>query len=104
MRVDAEAGTGAVWASRCTAGWRRNCATTTMTVPWSAPVATNVDAYPRDAMSDEISGMKSAVPPPNPAAMMPAASPRRSLNHLSADPIEQLYTNAAPAPAMQYIV
>ena len=48
--------------------------------------------------------MKSAVPPPNPAAMMPEASPRLSLNHFSADPIDPLYTNAAPTPAMQYSV
>ena len=38
----------------------------------------------------EMNGMNSDVPPPNPAAMIPAASPRRSLNHLSAEPIEPL--------------
>jgi hypothetical protein len=37
---------------------------------------------------DAISGMNSAVPPPNPAAMMPAASPRSFVNHLSADPMQ----------------
>ena len=42
------------------------------------------------AMIDAMNGMKSAVPPPNPAAMIPDASPRRSVNHLSADPIEPL--------------
>src|SRR5436190_15399720 len=61
-----------------------------------------VDRYPRDAIVDEMNGMNSAVPPPNPAAMMPTASPRRSLNHFSADPIDPLYTNAAPTPAAQY--
>jgi hypothetical protein len=35
-------------------------------------------------------GMNSAVPPPNPAAMMPDARPRRSLNHFNADPIDPL--------------
>ncbi len=41
-------------------------------------------------MIDEMNGMKSAVPPPKPAAMMPEARPRLSLNHLSAEPIEPL--------------
>src|SRR5712692_9795701 len=49
-----------------------------------------------------MTGMNSAVPPPKPAAMMPAARPRRSRNHLSADPIEPLYTSAAPIPATMY--
>ena len=39
---------------------------------------------------DEMIGMNSAVPPPNPAAMMPDARPRLSLNHFSADPIDPL--------------
>ena len=34
--------------------------------------------------------MNNAVPEPKPAAMMPDASPRRSLNHLSADPMQPL--------------
>src|SRR5438874_13398129 len=50
-----------------------------------------------------MNGINSAVPPPNPAAMMPDASPRRSLNHFSADPIDPLYTKAAPMPARQYV-
>ena len=45
---------------------------------------------PLDASIDEMKGMKSAVPPPKPAAMMPEARPRRSLNHLSAEPIDPL--------------
>ena len=49
-----------------------------------------------------MNGMNSAVPPPNPAAMMPDARPRRSRNHLSADPIDPLYTSAAPIPAVAY--
>src|SRR6266540_4972816 len=51
-----------------------------------------------------MNGMNSAVPPPKPAAMMPDARPRRSANHLSADPIEPLYTSAAPTPAQMYAV
>ena len=35
-------------------------------------------------------GMNSAVPPPKPAAMMPEARPRLSLNHFSAEPIDPL--------------
>jgi hypothetical protein len=34
--------------------------------------------------------------------MMPEASPRRSLNHFSAEPIEPPYTSAAPMPANVY--
>ena len=44
----------------------------------------------RFAIVYEMKGMKSAVPPPNPAAMMPEARPRRSLNHFNADPMEPL--------------
>ena len=62
----------------------------TITKPCTRPVAMNVVWYPFVAIIEEMSGMKSAVPPPNPAAMMPEASPRRSLNHLSAEPIDPL--------------
>jgi hypothetical protein len=46
--------------------------------------------------------MKSAVPPPKPAAMMPEARPRRSLNHLSAEPIESAVDERGPDAARQY--
>ena len=39
-----------------------------------------------------------AVPAPNPAAVRPAARPRRSGNHLSALPTQVPYTAPAPMP------
>src|SRR5207253_10272661 len=39
-------------------------------------------------------------PAPNPIAVMPAASPRRSGNHLSALPTHAPYTPPAPMPPM----
>ena len=84
------------------AGWRRNWATTQDDQALQHAVATNVARWPLDAehreqpvatnvaVADEMKGMKSAVPPPKPAAMMPEARPRRSLNHFSAEPIDPL--------------
>jgi hypothetical protein len=37
---------------------------------------------------DAMKGMKSAVPPPNPAAIRPAARPRLVVNHFSAEPMQ----------------
>ena len=45
--------------------------------------------------------MNSAAPEPNPAAIIPAARPRLSGNHLSPMPIEPQYTSAAPKPASE---
>ena len=73
-----------------------------MTMPCRMPVVMKVRWYPVSAISLVMIGMNRAVPPPNPAAMMPDARPRRSLNHFNAEPIEPLYTNAAPVPARQY--
>jgi hypothetical protein len=39
-----------------------------------------------------------AAPIPNPAAVMPAASPRRRGNHLSAVPTQVPYTAPVPMP------
>ena len=42
---------------------------------------------PCDWIMLAMKGMNRAVPPPNPAAMMPDARPRFSVNHLSAEPM-----------------
>jgi len=41
-----------------------------------------------------------AAPAPNPAAVAPAARPRRSGNHFNALPTQVPYTEPAPTPAM----
>src|SRR5499425_2950709 len=57
-----------------------------------------VASYPREAIMLAMGMMVSADPAPNPAAVKPAASPRRSANHLSALPTQVPYTAPAPMP------
>ena len=58
--------------------------------------------YPCEWRIDARKGSVTAVPPPNPAAMIPDARPRRSVNHFNASPMEPPYTSAAPTPAVAY--
>ena len=54
------------------------------TIPWPMPHAVMAPAHPIDAILPLIGMSVSAEPPPNPAAVKPAASPLWSGNHLTA--------------------
>src|SRR5258706_14990974 len=62
------------------------------------PKYRNAVWYPLALMIAEIGRTVSAEPAPNPAAVSPAASPRRSGNHFSALPTQVPYTAPAPTP------
>ena len=50
--------------------------------------------YPRLPIRELITGTNNAVPPPKPAAMIPAARPLRFANHFTAEPTQLLYTKS----------
>ena len=57
---------------------------TMATMPWPTPHVAMAPAQPMDAMLPLIGIRVSAEPPPNPAAVRPAANPLLSGNHLTA--------------------
>jgi hypothetical protein len=58
------------------------------TMPWPMPNHQNAASKPLDEIMLAIGTTVSAEPAPKPAAVRPAARPRRSGNHLSALPTE----------------
>ena len=68
-------------------GALRNRAATTTAAPWMMPHWMNAVWYPARSIRLAMGATVSADPAPNPAAVMPAASPRWSGNHLSALPM-----------------
>jgi hypothetical protein len=69
-------------------GARSSSATTTTTSPCPRPNQRKADSYPLDWIMLAMGITVSAEPAPKPAAVSPAARPRRSGNHFSALPTE----------------
>ena len=83
---------------KAASGARRNQLTRNTTAPCAIPNLKNVVSYPCALIMLAIGNTVSADPAPNPIAVIPAASPRRSGNHLSALPTHAPYTAPAPMP------
>src|SRR5205823_13253985 len=77
--------------------YSRKPRTTTM-MPCARPNVRKVCSYPALLIMAAIGMTVSAEPAPNPAAVSPAASPRRPGNHFTALPIHVPYTAPAPMP------
>ena len=75
---------------------------TSTTRPCPSPKYRKVAEYPLDLIIIVIGMTVAAEPAPKPAAVMPAARPRRSGNHLSALATHVPYTAPAPMPAIAW--
>ncbi len=70
------------------------------TKPWMSANLKKVASYPREARERVKGMMVTAAPAPKPAAVTPAARPRRLSNHFTTFPMHVPYTSPVPIPPM----